>query len=278
MGLLDKGKAREGRPPTSGSHRFSRPTIHRRAGSETRATRLAPSQGATPPPVSNLIINPSRSAVVEPAESQNVSPVDALSADLPRQWATAHVPLDFPRIVSEGPILFMGLSRAPCPGTVDRSSDDEAQLPKALRRSATDAKDRDRRSTLYLIVATRQVIFVLRSVSAVQRSWQYVPLESRTVGIQLTATAQGTQRDGSAFCTQPRQSRALRVSDPDTSHIDLCIDARPIGPGPGCAELGRPFDRRRRRDEGARSSDQALRLVGERARNAWLDRCGSSFW
>lgn len=103
--------------------------------------------------------------------------------DLPLQWAKQTISLNLPRIQAHGPILFIKLCNSPMPGfnpindQLDQIQDSQS-IPAGLRsrsRARTDDGEDDS-NTLndgwwYLIIATKQMIFVMESQPTAQRTW-----------------------------------------------------------------------------------------------------------
>lgn len=121
--------------------------------------------------------------------------------ELPLQWAKRFISLDLPRIQAHGPILFIKLSNSPTQGFNPISNRFDqiigSDLPAALRpksRGSDGPDDESSRSNgdgwWYLIIATKQLIFVMESQPNPQRKWHLraemsAPFTAKTANLVL---------------------------------------------------------------------------------------------
>ncbi|KAH9814726.1 hypothetical protein DFH28DRAFT_1027899 [Melampsora americana] len=168
--------------------------------------------------------------------------------ELPLQWAKQFTSLDLPRINAHGPILFIKLARSPIPGfnSLNDAVDgmDFDAIPMGLRSrafSVTDHDDEDSHDddlpndpnhgspkTLYLIIATKQIIFVLESLPGPKRTWQLcsemaAPFGPKTVDLI------------SSQFTRPSNQRSSMMSSAPNSRNSV-LSTRHNGASIGCGE------------------------------------------
>lgn len=167
--------------------------------------------------------------------------------ELPLQWAKQYISLDLPRITAHGPILFIKLARSPIPGfnSLNDAIDgmDFDAIPMGLRSRSFSPHDPDSEDdhgndisnnsnhdspkTLYLIIATKQIVFVLESLPGPRRTWQLcsemaAPFGPKTVDL---ISSQFTRP------SNPRSSMMSSVPNSRNSVISTRHNVASIGSG-----------------------------------------------
>ncbi|PLW45917.1 hypothetical protein PCASD_08639 [Puccinia coronata f. sp. avenae] len=168
ISMFEKGKHKAESSISTLSDTFSHTSTRPQSGG---------SYGHKPSPTSPFT-KPSTLPASSTQKSSNQSHLD-----LPLQWAKQTISLNLPRIQAYGPILFIKLSNSPVPGfnpindQLDQINDSQS-IPSGLRprsRARTDDGEDDSNALndgwWYLIIATKQMIFVMESQPASQRTW-----------------------------------------------------------------------------------------------------------
>ncbi|KAI7934852.1 hypothetical protein MJO28_016524 [Puccinia striiformis f. sp. tritici] len=195
--MFEKGKHKAGGSISSFSNSFSNASPSSNPNIPTRQQSRDPY--VHKPLTTSPLMNPS-----SPSPSYQKSPNQS-HLELPLQWAKQTISLNLPRIQANGPILFIKLSNSPVPGLnpvndqIDQINDSKS-IPAGLRsRSRARTVNGDDGSDdqtpndgwWYLIIATKQVIFVMDSQPAPQRTWQLcaemtAPFTAKTAHLVLS--------------------------------------------------------------------------------------------
>ncbi|EFP88661.2 uncharacterized protein PGTG_14627 [Puccinia graminis f. sp. tritici CRL 75-36-700-3] len=181
----------------------------------------------------NPVTNPLPSSSNEKSSNQS-------HLELPLQWAKQTISLDLPRIQAHGPILFIKLSNSPVPGfnpindQLDQINDSKS-LPVGLRsrsRARTDDGDDESHGHMpndgwwYLIIATKQMIFVMESQPNPQRTWHLcaemsAPFTAKTAHLVLSEFSRSSNNRTASHSRTPTLSR--RPLNPRLGYGELAV-------------------------------------------------------
>ncbi|OAV90966.1 hypothetical protein PTTG_28138 [Puccinia triticina 1-1 BBBD Race 1] len=160
--------------------------------------------------------------------------------ELPLQWAKQTISLNLPRIQAHGPILFIKLSNSPVPGfnpindQLDQIND---SLPAGLRsrsRARTDDGDDEPKGHTpndgwwYLIIATKQMIFVMESQPTPQRTWHLcaemsAPFTAKTAHLVLSEFSRSNNNNSRAASHSRTSTLSRRTLNPRLGYGELAV-------------------------------------------------------